>query len=763
MMKKLLLTLLALCGGIACLLCAAYWFRDPLLKLGANRALAATQISITTLRGVEFDARHLTLAELNLNLPSGQELSFTGIELRFALQTLRDIPVPERLDIISAHLTGTTQTEATPETSAPSLRVNELLAQLRGLALPPISINELIIPQWHDALRLTLQPAADGLDLDAASGALHLGAQFRQAAPTAPAQLQMALTRFDAILGDLHLILEPGADTHALDGSGRLVFDDLAALMGELQQAAPGLSVPTLQTPPLRSADLSWRLSGNVADDLYGTLDAANATSFVFGLRAGSTFTVPEGVIAEVGDSTLSFPDDVSLTIATGAGLGVSTGQMTLQLTSRYAQEPLSLDGKLLLNHCLLDAATACNLDFNGNAAYGSYAASGSFAFSLGNLSGGPGAYRVKTSNLALKGLPPDVPAFDVDAALTLTDTGLSFTTPLALRGTPAPLTLAVNGNYTFKNSALALRLTTPRLAFAAGSSALSAWLRAWPYPFDILNGAVTALAVDARWQPDAALTATVKGQLQDVGGFYDNYAFAGLNGQVETTFTIGDRFTLATPPLNLSVANLQVGVPVTNVNVSFQIDRSTQVLRIASFAAKTMGGALAGENLRYDWNAASNALTLRFSALDVAQMLTLVGYDGVTATGKLSGEIPLTLNQDGVVVTSGELHANDPGGTIHYQGAATASKTGNAQLDLVNQILSNFQFHTLTSSIDYTPTGDLLLGMQLQGYNPDLGSNQPINLNLNLSNNIPALLRSLRATSKIEDFLQEQFHGTAP
>jgi len=55
------------------------------------------------------------------------------------------------------------------------------------------------------------------------------------------------------------------------------------------------------------------------------------------------------------------------------------------------------------------------------------------------------------------------------------------------------------------------------------------------------------------------------------------------------------------------------------------------------------------------------------------------------------------------------------------------------------------------------------VLGMQLQGSNPDMNNGQRINLNLNLSNNVVDLLESLQAGRAIEDFFQERYQGGTP
>jgi hypothetical protein len=147
----------------------------------------------------------------------------------------------------------------------------------------------------------------------------------------------------------------------------------------------------------------------------------------------------------------------------------------------------------------------------------------------------------------------------------------------------------------------------------------------------------------------------------------------------------------------------------------------------------------------------------VQFSGLQIERMLELIEYKGIAAEGAVSGEIPLTITSTGVEVAAGMLAADAPGGSIRYLAAATAA-TGNPGLDLMNQALSNYQFESLTSGIEYKPDGELVLEMKLVGHNPEMQGGQRINLNLNLSDNIPALLESLQAARKIEDFLELQY-----
>jgi len=60
-----------------------------------------------------------------------------------------------------------------------------------------------------------------------------------------------------------------------------------------------------------------------------------------------------------------------------------------------------------------------------------------------------------------------------------------------------------------------------------------------------------------------------------------------------------------------------------------------------------------------------------------------------------------------------------------------------------------------MNTEVDYDNNGDLTMEVQLQGFNPDMNGGQPINLNLNITDNIPMLLRSLRTSNVITDALK--------
>jgi hypothetical protein len=120
---------------------------------------------------------------------------------------------------------------------------------------------------------------------------------------------------------------------------------------------------------------------------------------------------------------------------------------------------------------------------------------------------------------------------------------------------------------------------------------------------------------------------------------------------------------------------------------------------------------------------------------------------------------LPLTVNDELLLIEGGMLQSDPPGGSIRY-GSGLANDTADgtsSDLGLVARALGNFQFNSLSSIVDYEESGDLLLQMRIEGVSPDMDPTQPVILNLGVENNVPELLRSLQATRSISDILENR------
>ncbi len=77
----------------------------------------------------------------------------------------------------------------------------------------------------------------------------------------------------------------------------------------------------------------------------------------------------------------------------------------------------------------------------------------------------------------------------------------------------------------------------------------------------------------------------------------------------------------------------------------------------------------------------------------------------------------------------------------------------------MISKILKNYKYDSLAVDIDYSKEGQLNASSRFKGYNPDFQNGRPVYINLNIEDDIPALIKTLNAinSSKLEgQFLKQ-------
>lgn len=177
------------------------------------------------------------------------------------------------------------------------------------------------------------------------------------------------------------------------------------------------------------------------------------------------------------------------------------------------------------------------------------------------------------------------------------------------------------------------------------------------------------------------------------------------------------------------------------------------------------LGGRVQSRDIRYDSRQPTHAIRVEVEQLDLARVVALEQLQELEATGRLDGQLPVVLSAAGWRVESGRLQATAPGGVIRYRATDSfrAMAESNPNLKLVLQALSNYRYEKLDIGVGYAENGDLDLRVTMAGRNPDWNAGQPINLNLNISENIPMLLRSLRMADDIGTEVEKKARGKVP
>lgn len=301
----------------------------------------------------------------------------------------------------------------------------------------------------------------------------------------------------------------------------------------------------------------------------------------------------------------------------------------------------------------------------------------------------------------------------------------------------------------------------TPILNFDDDLQSLSQLFFNKTFEADIVAGSLQSGAeLEGRLDENGTwlLSGPVHIEAYAIRGFYQETAIIDLSTALRGQLLNSADFT-SDGLMPFSLASIDLGLPIESIAFQYGIDTRATRLDMRGIEARVFGGRVHSTGFAFDWSAPSNSVTVDVERIDISRMLDMAAYDSVQATGFISGTIPITLAGNKPSVGAGRLRVEDPGGAIHYS-PESGVNTGNAALDLVNQALSNYQYSLMETEVEYLPTGELELGIKLQGRNPDLNAGQRINLNLNISDNIPALLRSLQAGRSIADALERELQA---
>jgi len=310
--------------------------------------------------------------------------------------------------------------------------------------------------------------------------------------------------------------------------------------------------------------------------------------------------------------------------------------------------------------------------------------------------------------------------------------------------------------NATGKGLGLVARL--PEFFLRTGNP-LEAALADWPALLSLNNGKAS---LDLNWRlPPGSASQSLDLNLRGQGleGVYDRSEVHGLDLQAKFGLK-GTQLELQLPQLKVAALNPGVTLGPLTLQGTYK----------AALAAPLAG--------RVDWQQAELALfdgrawlpagTVDLSALGQGQMLRLEGLsleailkaypaEGLTGTGIIDGTLPLRLEKGKLNIHGGQVAAREPGVLQFRSEKIRSLGQSNPAMQLLATAIDDFRYDKLSSTVDYDDTGKLLLALSLSGRNPALEQGRPINLNVNLEENVPKLLTSLQLSDRVSDTIRKR------
>jgi hypothetical protein len=668
--------------------------------------------------------------------------------------------------------------------------VVRLLANGDIAGMAEIEIADLAFPDIA-----TIASVGGSVDIDAAGGTvtvtprstLHAGAAitpaFARAVDLPPAlakRLEQPWTAELTLAEPLRVLAGEGQTAVAAKGVLKLVaetadnldvrFQTQAVLSNELQVMA---------------SDGRLHLAGSFVDVGFGHLTAEGA-----GVELDTALVLADGRVsirlAEAGSvvlrrltgrplagtvKTLTVPLEASEDplIAIDLQEGASP-RLTydLRLGAIKATAPLLLGGPKPLPVVTTLPRTAATGSWSGEAGH-----AGTITFADGTLafpsldvtaSGvaadiGLGADKVsadlRAASIAHSGRPALLVPLALAGHAELVGDALSFTATLNDKQKRIDLTIAgAHAPNTGKGEA---KLSMPPLAFKPGGLQPQDVAPAIGPDIEEVGGNA-ALGGRIAWS-NGKLTPKLQLLLQDISFRSPQLDVLRLNSVAEIDSLVP--FTTR-PGQQLSAGLVDVGLPLTDVLAAFRIEAGPRLM-IESARLSLAGGEVTLPPVALDLVRPRTDLTLSVGNVDLAKLLELAQIDGLAATGTLGGQIPVTIEGDGLVIRDAVLAAAGPG-TLRYAPAATPSALlgGGESVALALQALSNFQYSDLKLTVNRAAGGDTVALMQVKGRNPDFYGGHPVEFNLNVSGKLDQILNRGLAGYRIPDTIRDKLDDFA-
>lgn len=202
-----------------------------------------------------------------------------------------------------------------------------------------------------------------------------------------------------------------------------------------------------------------------------------------------------------------------------------------------------------------------------------------------------------------------------------------------------------------------------------------------------------------------------------------------------------------------VAIGQLDAGIKLTEISTTpyYRFSSTGGQLEFRATSLRALGGILSSPKLSVPiGKGMCQSSTVAVSLIDLDSIAALYNSEALKAQGQLSGSLPLTLCTDGVTIEKALLRrAGSREMFLRYNPAVPPFTMQG--LDVALKALQDYRVESLQAIVSLDREGDLVVNFSAAGRNPTLNKGQPINVNLNVEENVPALLKSLSVARAVE------------
>lgn len=292
---------------------------------------------------------------------------------------------------------------------------------------------------------------------------------------------------------------------------------------------------------------------------------------------------------------------------------------------------------------------------------------------------------------------------------------------------------------------------------FMRAGNPLADTLAGWPELLGFASGQVSgSLQASGGRQLSVRSDLTLSG----IKGIYDRTAFSGLDSPLRLQLE-GEQLTLSAPSLQLAQANPGIELGPLRGQLIYHAALAQPAngrLEVNELRTGLLGGEVRVRPTTVDLGEPEQRAELQLQGLELGRLFEVYPTEGLSGGGTLDGRLPVLLRDGQLLIDEGAVAAREPGGVLRYRSDKLQRlAAANPSMRELAGVLEDFHYTVLSSQVDYGENGNMILGLRLQGSNPDFQQGRQVNLNVTLEENIPALLASLQLSGKVSEIIQQR------
>jgi hypothetical protein len=201
-------------------------------------------------------------------------------------------------------------------------------------------------------------------------------------------------------------------------------------------------------------------------------------------------------------------------------------------------------------------------------------------------------------------------------------------------------------------------------------------------------------------------------------------------------------------------------GIPVLDGTIKFALPGDS-TLRLEDASWPFAEGKLSVRPATWAFRDGDQRFAIDVEDVDLAKLLRLTEVPNLEIDGKVSGVFPIVVRNGNVEIVGGRLRAREGGGVIRYTGPGASpppppkgfiartrerlfGKPRPTGADLAVEALRALEYKILEITVDGRLSGELLMGVILEGANQQVLSGQPFKFNIKMNVPVGQLLENV-------------------